>query len=485
MGIQKLLIQYLLMPLARVMEKVPERVREYMFVAGGLGVGFEIMHQNLQLPSYRYLVYFVIGCVSLGIMILSTLRTDMKPVRFRKSISICWFGMGFMLLQSALRLNMDYIAEAIVFLVAFPVVFICWSNADRTQIFKLLLRIIKILAVVFMVACLLFAKITKERYQGIFNNPNGVGELLMLTVGCQIVEILYAKRLDRKCWGDILILGCAAAVCYYTNSRTGYLGMICAVLFGAVMYLLTHDRKENVKCLIRLTATALVTVICVFNLVYVFQWRAKLDIPFPDLSGETTQMSASIPSSESVQTAAIAENPVGAEENNQPVIEKPTAAEPEFSGIESFHSVAKKKGEMAGKSFDDISTGRLTLWIFYASDLNLFGHASVPTVFVPLTGQTIETSHMNILQFAYESGALAGIFYFLLNLLSGLLTIGFAWKFRGEKYAIMPLVVTVVFGIGSLLSASTSALVYIITFYYYCVLFPVMASKPEEEAEKE
>ena len=475
MIIQKLLIQYLLMPLARLMEKVPERAREYLFVAGGLGVGFEIMRQNLELPSQRYLVYFVIGCVSLGIMILSTLRTDIKPVRFRKGISICWFGMGFMLLQSALRLNIDYIAEAIIFLVAFPVVFICWNNADRTQIFKLLLRIIKILAVVFMVASLLFARITKERYQGIFDNPNGAAELLMLTVGCQIVEILYAKKLDWRCLIDILILGCSVAVCYYTNSRTGYLGMIVAVCFAVGMYLLTHDRKENLKCLIRVTATALVTVICVFNLVYVFQWRAKLDIPFPDLSGE------------SLRSFEVAENPAGAWDDIRMSAQTPTkgATEPEFSGIEGFRNVAKKKGETAGKSFDDISTGRLTLWTFYASDLNLFGHASVPTVFVPLTGQTIGTPHMVILQFAYESGAFAGIFYFLLNLLSGLLTIGFAWKFRKEKYAVMPLVVTVVFGVGSLLSASTSALLYIITFYYYCVLFPVMVYQPVLENEKE
>ena len=475
MVIQKLLIQYLLMPLARLMEKVPERAREYLFVAGGLGVGFEIMRQNLELPSQRYLVYFAIGCVSLGVMILATLRTGIKPVRFRKGISICWFGMGLMLLQSALRLNIDYIAEAIIFLVAFPVVFICWNNADRTQIFKLLLRIIKILAVVFMVASLFFAKISIAQYAGIFNNPNGAAELLMMTVGCQIVEILYAKRLDKKCWSDILLLGCSVAVCYYTNSRTGYLAMICAVLFGGVMYLLTHDRKENFKCLIRLTAAAVVTVICVFNLIYAFQWRAKLDIPFPNLSGESAQISAA------------AGNSADTGENTQGTAQNPaqTTAEPEFSGIEAFQIIAKKKGETAGKSFDQISTGRLTLWKFYASDLNLFGHASVPSVYVPLTGETIGTPHMSILMFAYESGAFAGIFYFLLNLLSGLLTIGFAWKFRKEKYAVMPLVVTVVFGVGSLLSASTSALVYIISFYYYCVLFPVMVYQPEKEDERE
>ena len=150
------------------------------------------------------------------------------------------------------------------------------------------------------------------------------------------------------------------------------------------------------------------------------------------------------------------------------------------SGISGFQNVAQQKGETEDKSLDDISTGRITLWKFYASDLNLFGHASVPTVYVPLTGQTIGSSHMNCLQFAYESGLFAGVFYLLLNLISGILTIWFAWKYRKEKYAVMPLAVTVVFGVGSMLSTCTLALGYLITFYYYCVLFPIMVHQPAD-----
>ena len=92
---------------------------------------------------------------------------------------------------------------------------------------------------------------------------------------------------------------------------------------------------------------------------------------------------------------------------------------------------------------------------------------------------------MNILQIAYESGVFAGVFYFLVNLLSGILTIWFAWKFRNEKYAVLPLVVTVVFGVGSLLSASSLAMGYLITFYYYCMLFPVMVCQPAVSDKKE
>ena len=467
MVIQKLLIQYLLMPLAKVMEKMPERARDALFVVGGLGVGFQIMLQNMTLTQWRYLIHFVVGCVCLGIMILSTLRTDMKPVRFRKGITVCWFGVGIMVLQSALRLNTDYAAEAVMFLAAFPILFICWNNADRQKIFKLMLRIMKIIVVIFMVACLFFAEITTERYQGIFTNPNGMAELLMLAVGCQIVEILYCKRFGWRCLGDILILGCAVALCYYTNSRTGYLGMICAALFGVVMYLLTHDRKEIGSSMLRMAAAALVTVFCVFNLVYVFQWRAQLDIPFPDLQEEVIY--------------TVVDEVEAVPQQNLPV----TVSEPERSGIAGFQNVAKEKGETEDKSFDDISTGRATIWKAYASDLNLFGHAEVPTVFVPLTGQTIGTPHMNILQIAYESGIFAGAFYFLVNLLSGLLSIWFAWRFRNEKYAVLPLVVTVVFGVGSLLSASSLAMGYLITFYYYCMLFPVMVCQPAEQDEKE
>lgn len=479
MAIQKLLIQYILMPLAVVMERFSEKTKDRLFVAAGLGITLQYMWGVTGLPIYRYFIFYVLGYLCMGIMILCTLHKDMRPVRFRWSMMTCWLGVGCMILQASLRLNMDYLTEAVIFLAAFPVVFICWNNADRTKIFKHLLVIIKITVVIFMAACLLFGKITTERYQGIFNNPNGMAYLLMLAAACQLVEILYAKRLDWRCLADILILGCSVALCYYTNSRTGYLGLICAVVAAGGMYMLTHKWKENVACLVRLIAAALVTLVCVFNLVYLFQWRMQFDLPFYNPEKGIIYNSTGILYDFGNSEAASAENqsaPSPAEEN----MEKSSP-----SGIAGFQNTAQKKNETENKSMDDISTGRLTLWKAYASDLNLFGHATVPTVYVPLTGQTIGTTHMTSLQFAYESGIFAGVFYLLLNLISGLLTIWFAWKFREEKYAIMPLAVTIVFGVGSMLSTCTLAFAYVITFYYYCILFPLMVRYPAEKSKKE
>lgn len=480
MVIQKLLIQYILMPLAMIMERFSEKTKDRLFVAAGLGITLQYMWSNSDLPIYRYVIFYALGCLFLGIMILCTLHKNIQPVRFRWSMMSCWLGVGFMVLQASLRLNMDYLTEAIIFLAAFPIVFICWNHADRTKIFKHLLVIIKITVIVFIMACLLFAKITAERYQGVFNNPNGMAYLLMLAAACQFVEILYAKRLDWRCLLDILILGCSAALCYYTNSRTGYLGLICAVAASGGMYLLTHNWKENAACLIRLTAAALVTVLCVFNLFYVFQWRTQFDIPFYNpakgIIYDSTGILYDFGASEDVQPS---------DNKSAPSPEATHEEKSSPSGIAGFQSTAQKKGETENKSMDDISTGRITLWKAYASDLNLFGHATVPTVYVPLTGQTISSTHMTCLQFGYESGIFAGVFYLLLNLISGLLTIWFAWKFRKEKYAVLPLAVTIVFGVGSMLSTCTLAFGQIITFSYYCVLFPLMVCDPAKIINKE
>lgn len=477
MAIQKLLIQYILMPLAMVMERFSEKTKDRLFVAAGLGITLQYMWGVTGLPIYRYLIFYVVGCLFLGIMILCTLHRNIQPVRFRWPIMACWLGVGFMVLQSSLRLNVDYLTEAIVFLAAFPVVFICWNNADRAKIFKHLLVIMKVTIVIFMIACLLFAKITTERYQGVFNNPNGMAYLLMLAAACQFVELLYVRRVDWRCLTDILILGCSVALCYYTNSRTGYLGLICAVAAAGGMYVLTHNWKENAACLARLTVAALVTLICVFNLVYLFQWRTQFDIPFYSPEKGIIYDSTGILYDFSGSEVASAEN------QSTPAPAAANAEKSSPSGIAGFQSTAQKKGETENKSMDDISTGRITLWKTYASDLNLFGHAAVPTVYVPLTGQTIGSTHMTCLQFAYESGLFAGVFYLLMNILSGLLAIWFAWKFRAEEYAILPLAVTIVFGVGSMLSTCTLAFAHIITFTYYCVLFPLVIHHPVEKKE--
>ena len=86
------------------------------------------------------------------------------------------------------------------------------------------------------------------------------------------------------------------------------------------------------------------------------------------------------------------------------------------------------------------------------------------------------TAHNTILQMAYECGIPTGILYLVFNLTSGVLAILFARKNRSERYALLPLAVTVAFGFMSLLSSLENAFSYMITLYYYLLQFPLIAA---------
>lgn len=473
--IQKFLIQYILAPLGGLMDKFSEKIKDLLFVLAGLGIILQFFLKNMSLANYRFLIFFAVDCLFLGIMILCTVSKDMKPVKFRWPLAVCWFGIGFTMLLSGVRNNVDYLPEAMLFLVAYPIMFICWNNSDRTKIFRLLLRICKISVIIFIVVSFLFAKIKSERYPGIFNNTNGAAYFLAVGVTCQLVELMYAKRFNLKVAFDILLLGMATAMLYYTNSRTGPLGAIVAVVCGLILYMLTHNWKENGKCLVRLGAAVLIALVFASNLVYVFQMRQELDLPYFDpLKGEFYV----------VEKKPAANSNTGNKTNNNASDNseqsEEASAEDKYFDTSGFSAVTDKKGTTENKTLDQYSTGRITIWMAYVKDLNWSGHASTPKIYIDWMYKEISSTHMTILQVAYESGILAGIFYFLLNIGTGFVSIWFAWKNRKEQFALMPLMITLVFGVMSMLGSCGVSLWYMTTLYYYLVQFPILADMPEE-----
>lgn len=470
--IQKYLIRYVLAPLGGVMERISERVRDFLFVLASLCVILQFFLRNMSLAQYRFLIFYAIDCLFLGVMILCTASKDMKPVKFRWPVAVCWFAVGFFMLLSGVINNVDYLPEAMLFLVAYPVLFICWNNCDRTRIFRLLLLICKLALVIFAVASFLFAKIKSERYPGIFNNTNGAAYFLAVCVTCQLVELMYEKRFGLKTVVDILLLGLAAALLYYTNSRTGPLGVIFAIIGGLGMYLLTHTWKENAKCLLRIGIAGAVAVIISMNLVYVFQMRPQMDFPvyFNSESGQFY----------TVKKAAASKDNAVSKDNSQ----KESDKKEEYFDTSGFNTVTDQKSSTENKTMDQYSTGRISIWKAYAKDLNWTGHASTPKVYIDWMYKEISTTHMTILQVAYESGIPAGIFYFLLNMGTGFVSIWFVWKNRKERYAAMPLMITLVFGVMSMLGSCGVSLWYMTTLYYYLVQFPILAYSPEDGEEK-
>lgn len=506
---QKMLIEYILTPVSRVMSELSQKTRDRLFFLGGLGIVLHYFARDMRLVGYPFLVFFAISCVFLGIMILGSLGGEVKPVKFNRFLGFCWFGVGSLMLLSGVRNNISYLPDAVLILVALPVLFICWNSSDRSRIFRLLLKICKTALVVFVVGSFLLVKITTRKYPGLFVNQNSTSYFLAVAGVCLIIDIIYAEGFSRKLVSDILWLGLAMALNYYTGSRTGTLAVICAVALGGVIYALTHPWRDVLKCLVRGAAAALVVWGCISSLVYVFQLRQWLPLPYYDVKAqefymdprwekdtsqedppETESSTAETENSESESSTAETENSE-TESSTAETESSTTGTEPadtagsqenEFFGVDGFDRVNDQKTDTSGKSLDSFSTGRITVWSTYAKDLNLWGHENTPVIYVEvLQDPEISSTHMTILQVGYESGIIAGVLYLLLNLGSGVAAIVFAWKNREEKYALMPVMLTVTFGVLSVLASLRVAFWHWSTLLYYFMLCFVMTSAAEEK----
>ena len=469
------------MPLNRLMNRLPWKYRDLIFLLGGIGIVGHTFLNNMLLVRYRFLYFFAISCVFMGMMILGGMGTEIKPVRFHKFLSICWFGVGLLMLLSGIRNNMDYLPEAVLILAAYPVLFICWSNGDRVRIFRLLATLCRISGWMFAIASFLLAQIVPVRYAGIFFNTNATAYFLAVAFAGTVLHILYTP-LSWKMAPDFLLTGILTALNYYTNSRTGTLGMICACAVGLGLYALTHSWKQTAKCLPKLAACAVAMSICASGLAYVFQLRIYLPLPYLDLTTGTFYYMAPPQKEEKPdQPTTIPGESEGTGEGtgeSEPGTSDSTT--PTFFDTHEFDDMNELKTGFGDKTLDQYSTGRLSIWKAYASNLNLSGHASTNIVYVDLLYRDIRSTHMTILQVAYESGILAGILYLLFNLGTGVLSILYALKHPKEPYAVMPVTFTVVFAILSLLGSCAVSFWYMATFYYYVVQFPIFSRLQEE-----
>ena len=490
MTVQRIFIDKILSPINNLVKKCPPKLRDIMFILGGICLMLHCILHGARLIPYRFLIFFPISCVFLGIMILSSMGGELHPVRFRMSVFVPWMCCGGLMFISGVINNVDYLPDALLFLVAFPILYICFANADREKLFQKLISINKFTLLIFIITSFLFVQITNKKYTAFSVNVNTTSTILTVTSIFILVEIISEKKFSKKVLCDILLIGTATALNYYTNSRTGSLALIFAAAFILVLFFATNSMRTNLVALAKLGMIALSSVVLTVSLLYVFQLRQWLPIPYINLNDNSIYLddrwdtmlhlgSANNNNNESTQPDNENDTPSSTDsESTQPDNENNNSGESEFFGNDGFQGVNEQKFD-TNKSLDKFSTGRISVWKAYAKDLNFKGHSTTPTVYIDfLSKKDISSTHMTILQVAYESGVLSGISYFLFNIASGILSIIFAIKHRKEKYSLLPLAVTLVFGVISLLASNRVAFYNCNTLMYYILLFPIMIKSP-------
>lgn len=469
MAVQQLLIRYLLDPLAKIMSRFPHKVKDTCFIAFFLCIIFLYMGRGAGLLDFRYVISYAFGCLGLGGMILCTLPSHIKPVVFRKSLLLIWLGIGALMLLSGILYNVDSLPEALLFLVAYPIIFIVWNQGDSAKIFKQLFRGIEISFWLYALVCLLFFPINAVRYSGLFDNVNGAAGYLALVAVCLLADCLLFEKLTGRRVRKLIALGICVALLLYTGSRTGILELAVAIVTAVVMCLiwLRKQRKHHFFRNLLLIAAAVVLFFNTTMYVLQFGYTAKNGVvsfvqsffaeSFGDTSGDT--------------------NP----DNNAPTMpSQPTIRPGDSAGL------IGDRLDTDGKTLDQISTGRLQIWKGYLKQLNLFGHPDSGTVTISYEGtdKTYHTTHMTVLQIAYENGIIAGILYLVFNLTAGIYSLLFALRHKDEPYAMIPLLICVAYGVYSLLANTGISFWYLCTLMYYLVQFPIMA-KPQISWEQD
>ena len=90
---------------------------------------------------------------------------------------------------------------------------------------------------------------------------------------------------------------------------------------------------------------------------------------------------------------------------------------------------------------------------------------------------SINTAHMTILQFGYENGIPAGLFYLAFNLIAGVYSVIHALRNKKDPWSMIPLMITIAYGVHSLLASTAVSFWYMSTFLYYLVQFPLLVKK--------
>ncbi len=460
---QTLLIQKLLNPLCSLMGRFSEKGKDRLFFTGGILILLQMYLRLTNAVQYRYAIHFVSCCICLGLMILASLGHQVRPVKFRKSISILWFSAAILRILSGIRYNADYLPEGALLLVGYPVLFICWSNADHARIFRLLGKLCRIAILLYAGFSWLLVPIGWNKYAGIFANANSAGNILAAANIGILLDLLYTKKRGRHLLSDHLLLGLSIALEFYTNSRSGFWGLIFALTLGLGLYLLTHDKQEIKACLIRVAAGILVCLVLSCTLVYPYQLRQWLPLPYLDRENGI------------FYTATREELMQELSPQWETYMEGRT-----FFDISGFLYTADLKNNTAGKDLNAFSTGRVEIWTKYAKNLNWTGHQDVPPVTIGKNQKEIKTTHMTALQFGYESGIPMGLCYLAMNITTGIWGIYYGWKHRKTPYALGPLMYTCVFGVLSMLESCGGSFGHLATLLYYLSLFPIMAQLPEE-----
>ena len=476
--LQEKLIQWILRPLSTVTVKAPRRVRESAISLSVLGIILMEFARAGGFFTGRFLYQYAAAYVLLGVIILAGLTPELKPARFSPALTVCWLAVSAFMVLSGVFVRSDALAEAILWLAVFPVLYLVWGGRGLDHLVPPVIRGVLVSFLIFTVVSAFFFPIDSVNYGSFFLNRNGTSIYLVGVFVCVYAYIMSAEKYSPRVFAADLLLGFTAATIYYTNCRTGMLAAaLCFVLSGLLqLWLRRKDWRRVLLC--RLLPAIAAVVFLLPSAIYIYHGGYQLKTSIQ------TAMTAPPPEPAPVEPAPEEPAPV------EPAPEEPAPAEPapvepapvEPAPVEPPSVVLDTMKDYNGQRFDATektlnayTAGRAELWRIHLEKVGLLGN-SPDTVLYKATGEVEgRSAHFTIIEYAYQFGALAGLFFLALNILAGLASIRYATEKRAEAYSLFPFAVAVAYGANSVMETLVSPVLSLLCLLYFLSLAPLVS----------
>lgn len=441
---QILLIKYLLTPLALIKEKLPERVWKILASLSVFGICLTQFAYGTGLIS-RYLIACVLFCLCFGVFILSGLSSDTKPVRFSWPMLICWFGVALMTLITGVLVEPNRLGIALIWLVAFPVYFIAWRHRTAEELAKPIINGAYLSFAVLLLISIFRFPIQGGQYMSFYSNQNALALYSTAVYILALIDALSQKKFGARMLLVYAVLGMAAALIMYTNARGGQISAAVGTAVAFICVLCSKKKRRMMTLVCSFLPVVLSIVVFVSSGVYIFKFGYELP----------TRIEAMLSASEVTEPTVMP-------------TEEPTVPPTINAGtvIDSIINTQEIRQDKVNGGLSEFTSGRIGLWKIYFAELGLLGNPSDKVLYNG-DGEPLNlSSHMALLQMAYDNGILSALFFFLLNIISGLKAVAYAFKGKAEAYTLLPVVVAVTYGAYYLVEASISPVIILLVFIY-------------------
>lgn len=455
----------LLNPVSRAMCKVSDRTRSVVLTISFFMMFLMHLFINVFTVKPRLLYECIYICIFFAIVILFSLKGELKPLKFNKLITIPWFVTTLLILLSGIIVSYQFLPFGMFLLIGLPCFYFVWGNrGDFSVLYNSIALGALHMMTVTVILSLLFAPLKLgARYMGIFTNLNGFAFICCAVTPFAIYG--FFKWNGFKKWYSLYILVTTVVFVIFSGSRTGIISLVAC---GAAWLLFSIVSSSGFKSFVKkVVVPSLIMLLALVVVFFVHGWAL-------------TQVNQYVGTDivevvNAIQLKCFNESDYYEYNNDRG---NGTAD----SNIFYYLTNMSDRLETGGKEANTYSSGRVIIWETYFKELNLTGHSSLYKFDIPDRGVSA-TAHNNILQVAFDSGIPAGVAYTVCCIASGLLAFLLAIKNRkkGIDWA-LPFIVVCGFAPVALLATAYIPFENINALGYYVVLGALfLANKTKAE----